>query len=548
MTRGNTLAILILILVIYLIGAYTIDLMDNDATQYYTISMVMYESGNFMEISWRPDHNYLDKPPMLFWLNAFFFSIFGANHFVYRLPSILINLLGIYSTYRLGRKLYNEETGLYSAIIYASCFGVFIFSHDVRTDTLMTGFMIFTIWQLYEYLQQRKALNFILGFVGIGLSILTKGPLGLVIPALALGPHLIYQRRWKDVFRPEWLLGLLIIGIVLIPMIFSVYTQHGMHGLRFHFWTQSFGRITGENVWVDNTGPLFFLHSFIWSFIPWTFFALIAYAKKWIGAFKNYGKNTNFEVITLSGITLVFIVMSMSSYKLPHYTYVVFPLVAILSGAYIQQTAKEVKWEGFGKVFYISQNVFNLLLWAAVIVSFLIFSDASFWIYLTAWFAFSYYFYSSHYAQGKVPKLFTTTIVTMLGVAFILNTNFYPGLNPYQGRVEAGKYIKEQNIAAEDVMIYNFDVHKATIDVYSGRIIPRTWHLSAIDSLLVEKGSMYVFTDNKGLDSLHNGNYQFLQKKTFRDYQISLLSLPFLNPNTREGMLNDLHLVKVARE
>lgn len=547
MTRGKTITILILILIIYLIGAYTIDLMDNDATQYYTISMVMYESGNFWDISWRPDHNYLDKPPMLFWLSAFFFSIFGANHFVYRLPSILINLLGIYSTYRLGRKLYNEQAGLYASIIYASCFGVFVFSHDVRTDTLMTGFMIFTIWQLYEYLQKRKALNFILGFVGIGLSILTKGPLGLVIPIMAIGPQLVYQRRWKDIFRPEWFLGLVIVGIVLIPMIYSVYNQHGMHGLEFHFWTQSFGRLTGENVWVDNTGPFFFLHSFIWSFLPWTFFALVAYVKKWIATFRNYGKDPHFEIITLSGITLVFIVMSMSSYKLPHYTYVVFPLVAILAGAYIQQTAKEIKWEGFGKALSISQAVFNILLWAAVIFTFWIFKASSYWVYLIAWFAFSYYFYTNHYRQGNVPKIFTTTIVTMLGVAFILNVQFYPGLNPYQGRVAAGEYIKEQDISAEDVIIYNFDVHKATIDVYSGKIIPRTWYMNSIDSMLVQKGSMYVFTDDKGLDSLQTRNYQFLETMVFKDYQISLLSLPFLNPNTRESKLNDLHLVKVAK-
>jgi hypothetical protein len=521
--------------------------MDNDATQYFTIAMVMHDTGNVMEVSWRPDHNYLDKPPMLFWLSAMFFSLFGVNHFAYRLPSILINLLGVYSTYRLGRKLYNEQTGLYAAIIYASNFGVFVFNHDVRTDTLMTGFMIFTIWQLYAYLQDRKVKNFIWGFVGIGFSIMTKGPLGLVIPVLALGPQLLYQRRWKDIFRPEWLLGLVIVGIVISPMVYSVYTQHGMHGLTFHFWTQSFGRITGENVWVDNTGPFFFIHSFLWSFLPWTIFALVAYVKVWPAAFRNFGKNNNFEVITLSGITLVFIAMSMSSYKLPHYTYVVFPLVAILTGAYIQRTAKDVKWEGFGKVFYVSQFVFNLLLWLAVVVSFLVFSEASFWTYLIAWFAFSYFFYSAQFSNGQVPKIFTTTIVTMLGVAFILNVHFYPGLNPYQARVAAGEFIKENDIPAEDVMIYDFNVHKATLDVYSERIIPRTWHLSTIDSLLTEKGSLYVFTDPKGLDSLASRKFNVLDKKVYKDYQISLLSLPFLNPATRENVLREVYLLKLER-
>ena len=101
--------------------------------------MNMYDSGNYMDVTWRPDYNYLDKPPLLFWLSAFFFSIFGVNHFAYRLPSILINLLGIFSTYKLGKKLYNEQVGLYSAIIYAGNFAIFIINHDVSSSESTSG-------------------------------------------------------------------------------------------------------------------------------------------------------------------------------------------------------------------------------------------------------------------------------------------------------------------------------------------------------------------------------------------------------------------------
>ena len=196
MTKARTIIILFVIIVIYLIGAYSIDLLDNDATQYYTIAMNMYQSGNFMDVTWRPDYNYLDKPPLLFWLSAFSFSIFGLNHFAYRLPSILISLLGMFSTYKLGKRLYNEQVGLYASIIYAANFAVFVINHDVRTDTMLSGFVIFSIWQLYEYLLTKNKVSFILAFIGIGLGMATKGPLGLLVPVLSIGPYLIYQRRW----------------------------------------------------------------------------------------------------------------------------------------------------------------------------------------------------------------------------------------------------------------------------------------------------------------------------------------------------------------
>ena len=68
---------LTVIIVIYLMGAVHIDLLDNDATQYMTIARNMHLSGDYMTVEWRSDYNYLDKPPLLFWLSAFFFSFHG---------------------------------------------------------------------------------------------------------------------------------------------------------------------------------------------------------------------------------------------------------------------------------------------------------------------------------------------------------------------------------------------------------------------------------------------------------------------------------------
>lgn len=536
---------MLFILAIYLIGAVKIELMDMDASQYMTIASNMDKTGNYMMVKWRDDYNYLDKPPLLFWLSSFFFSFLGINHFAYRLPSILINLLGIFSTYKLGKRLYNEQVGLYSAIFYASNFGIFLINHDVRTDTLLTGFVIFSIWQLTAYLQSKKKSNFIWGFIGIGLAMSAKGPLGLIVPALAIGPHLIYQKRWKDIFRPEWLLGLVIVLIVLIPMIVSAYTQHGLYGIKFHFWSQSFGRISGESKWVNTTGPFFFIHSFLWSFIPWTIFASIAYFKKWISAVKSNGKSNNEEIITLSGITLVFIAMSIANYKLPHYVYVVFPLVAIITAGYIVKTFKAIKWEGFGKTIYVSQTVLNSLLWVGIILSFFLFKVNSYWIYLITCIAFGFSLYSVLNSHSGLPKIFTSTLVTMLGVAFVLNAHFYPSMNPFQGRVLAGKYLKENNISSEDVLIYPLHVHKPTIDAYSNMLIPRTNQLNIVDSIANSKASLYVFTNDDGLDSLNLLGYDLQKVEVFKDYQISLLSLPFLNPKTRESTLKNLYLLKL---
>ncbi len=539
MTKTNTIFYLLIIVAIYVIGAVNIDLMDNDATQYATIAMQMEESGNYLEPVWR-DWEYLDKPPLLFWLSSWFFSLFGINHFAYRLPSILINILGIFSTYKLGKRLYNEKTGLYAAIIFASTFGNFVVNHDVRTDTMLMGFTIFSIWQLYDYLEFRRAKNFIWAFIGIGLAMLTKGPIGLVVPVLAFTPYLIFKGKWKDLFRPEWLLGLVIIAIVLLPMTIGLYNQYGMKGVEFYFWTQSFGRLTGENYWVDNSGPFFFVHSFLWSFIPWTILALVAYVRKWISLFQ---KTKNNEILTLSGITLVFIGMSMSSYKLPHYIYVVFPLVAILTGDLIARSFKPVKWEGFGKALYVSQAVFNMLLWVGIVLTFFIFIDASWWIYLVTWFIFSYYFFTSLNKDSKNTRIFSTTAITMLGVAFILNTHFYPGLNPYQAGPVAGSDIKERDIQPKSLVIYK--AHRPSMDFYSERILPRAKTKHALDSILDANKPKYIFTNQRWLEELNDLGIEFEVVIPYDEFHTSTLTLSFINPATRSDVLKKSYLLEI---
>ena len=366
MSKQRTIILLLIIQIIYFLGAVLIALMDNDATQYATIAMQMCESGSFLEVAYR-NSDYLDKPPLLFWLSSLSFSAFGVSQFAYRLPSLIINVLGIYATFKLAELLYGKHVALLAALIYASAFGIVLFNHDVRTDTMLTAFVIFSIWQLMVYIKNGKIVNFVFGFAGIGMAMLVKGPIGLMVPTIAIGCQLIYSKQWKFVFQWRWLIGLLIILIILSPMLVGLYNQHGIEGIEFYFWTQSFGRLTGENVWVNTSGSLFFVHSFLWSFLPWTLLALVAYIRKWKIVIRDVRSTRTEEILTLGGITLVFIAMSLSQYKLPHYIFVVYPLIAILTASLINDFVQDRNRINLLKAIPVTQNIVNLLIWVVII-------------------------------------------------------------------------------------------------------------------------------------------------------------------------------------
>ena len=363
------------VLVVYIAGMF-IDVMEIDAAQYAAMSREMLDTHNYLEIYDR-GVNYLDKPPLLFWLSVLSFKLFGVSNFSYKLPSVLFSLLALLSTYKLGKALHNEKTGFYSALILSSCQAYFLINHDIRTDTILAACTIFSIWQLYLFIQNNRFSNLFLGALGIGGAMLTKGPIGIMVPALALGFHLIVRREWKVIFNWRWLLILPLVLIFLSPMLVGLYRQYDLHpgkliqgvpiqsGLQFYFWTQSFGRITGESVWKDDTTSLFFTHTFLWAFLPWCLLFLAGFytdtKKLIVSRFKLLNHE---EALTWGGFLFPFLAFSLSHYKLPHYIFVVFPLAAIITGKYVENLfkARNASWINIftGIQFFISLILYGL--------------------------------------------------------------------------------------------------------------------------------------------------------------------------------------------
>ena len=74
-------------LVVYIAGWF-IDLMQEDAAQYGSIAQEMMQNGSYLQVKHR-GADYLDKPPLLFWLVSFSFKLFGVHNFAYRIPSFI---------------------------------------------------------------------------------------------------------------------------------------------------------------------------------------------------------------------------------------------------------------------------------------------------------------------------------------------------------------------------------------------------------------------------------------------------------------------------
>jgi len=546
---------------VYLMGL-GIDVMEIDAAQYASMSREMAETNNYLQVEHR-GRDYLDKPPLLFWVSSLFIKIFGNASWAYKFASFLFSILGVVSTYKLGHLLYNKRIGFVAAIMLGSSQAYFLFNNDVRTDTILTATVIFAVWQIMAFVFYRNNWHLIGGFVGIGLGMLAKGPIALMVPVLALGSYFIGRKRYREFLRIEWLWGFVIIAIMLAPMLWGLYTQFDsqptkqvamvapngtqmqtdVSGVRFYLWTQSFGRITGENLWSDNTPPTFFIDNFLWSFLPWSILAI--WALFWrlgntiVDVVKDRKKQ---EWLTLGGFLLPFIAFSASSYKLPHYIFVLYPFAAIFTAEFVLRTIFE-KPQWWNRIMVSTQILVVITLFA--VSSFLLylpFGVAPWWVWLvfiglTALAVFNFF------EEERINRVVLSSAFITVAANWALNSHFYPELMKYQPGKPAANYVNEAKLPKQNIFIsggYGY----YSFGFYGNHIFYDAYN-PYFDSVLTNHAPIWIFTDENEWHKIQK-NYQAAEiEQTFHAYPVSKLTPKFLNPKTRDQVLKKQYLIKI---
>lgn len=540
-----------LLLAVLYFSAARIDTMDVDASQYAEMSREMMSSGNWLYLYDR-GANYLDKPPMLFWLSAASMKVFGANNFGFKLPSILAALLALYATYRLARRLYDEQTGRLAALILATCQGLFLMTNDVRTDTLLMAFVATSLWAIAEATEQRRWYWVLLGTAAIACGMMTKGPIALFVPLFAFGTHWVLRREWKKLFSPWHLIDALLIAAMLVPMCIGLYTQFDLHpeksvngttgvsGLRFFFWTQSFGRITGENQWVNGAGPEFLASNMLWSFLPWMTLLVPALVINIARLFRRQLRLTlRQEWTSTGGFLLTYASLALSKYQLPHYIFVVFPLAAIVVAAFLRE-GFEGRFVGLMKVLRPVQTTIAALAWLGVLLILTLVFPLG-WIGIALWLAAIVVWLIATMRTPRGQRFFWACVVSMIGINLFLTHHFYPTLLRYQVGSVAGYYFRTN--APQDARLY---VHRVddplnALHFYARRIA------SPWDSIAPARPNDWILTQNAGLETFRARNLSFEIILQGQRFKVSELTLPFLDKRARGSVTQPYYLVRVTR-
>ncbi len=536
----NNKILLLIFIMFSLVGvtAYVAGLfidVTRDAGLYATVSKEVYETGNLVNLT---IHNqpYDQKPPLLFWLGALGFLIGGVSDFWFKLPVFLLVLAGIYWAFKLGESLYDRKTGLVTAVLLLSSFIYSLYSMDIHTDTPLQAFVTLALWQLFEFIKTGKNKNWILGFVAIGLAMLSKGPIGAAIPAFAAVGHLLIKKDFKRFTDYRWYVGIAVAFLITSPALIGLMNQFGWEGLRFFFWENMVGRITGSYVKAVND-PVFYVHNLLHQLFPWSLLFFIAVFFEFRELIIN--KFNSPEYFTFTGIWIYFIIINSASSQLPNYVFPIVPLMGVLASKWIVRSA------GYAgrnfKILFSVQNVMVTLSWFGIaIVSFYLFPAPKgyFWLIAIAGLLSTWYVYTK--SNNLLVKVMAPSVIVSFILMFLMNTHVFPYLFSYQASTEAARYVN--NHAGENDKLFDYRHQQYEIFFYS-KIDAKQLNDFNEAKLVAGREGTWIFTNREGVNELKNTT---AVPDTIIEYKHLDLSRPakFVNPRTRDEALQPMFLIK----
>ncbi|MBL7945845.1 MAG: glycosyltransferase family 39 protein [Flavobacteriales bacterium] len=527
MSRNALVFHLLAIAMVVALGA-GLDVMEVDAAQYAGMSRDMLLRDEWLELFYR-DSDYLDKPPLLFWLSALSFKLFGVHAWSYRLPSILFAFLGLYSTYRFARLYHERDLAVNAALIFGSSAAFFLMCNDVRCDTILTGAVITAVWLGCAWLEQGRWAQLLGLSVAVAAAMLAKGPIGLVLPALAIGGQAVFTSKWERCRDPRLVVALFLLAVLLLPMCIGLYHQHGWHGVRFFFWEQSFGRITGENRWKDDSTVFFFTHEIIWQLLPWTVVLLVGIGSGFHGMLK---RARSWEYASIVGGCLGFLALSLSQFKLPHYLYVTLPLFAVMAARGFERARS-------GRVMRIHLALVGLLWSALAYLVWTVFPEGR-WPFMALVLAVGMVAVVLLVRHGVRGSAFALPFWTMIVAGLVMNGYFYPRVLHYQANAKAGQWAARQELAPG--LFYGLQVSGSAMDFYAGYPVP--WLSDAREARAAMKPGMAIYTDAVHRQELLDAGLVPRSEVRLPNHPAQRLSLPFLSPGRRAEVLEDRFIMR----
>ncbi|MGD1806339.1 ArnT family glycosyltransferase [Dapis sp. BLCC M126] len=367
-----------------------IGLIDETEPLFAEAARQMVETGDWITPYFNGETRF-DKPPLIYWLMAIAYHLFGVNEWSVRLPSAIsataLMCFGFYVLYRYGYyhlnyQIYTFKNKSLTVRLLIAWIGAAMIALNPETiawgrigvsDMLLTGCMCSALLAFFmgyasqtqnthipnqknSKILRQKVLSapnknqaskitkpakfnkwYLAFYILISLAVLAKGPIGIVLPGMIIGSFLLYVGRFFQIWQEIniWR-GILIFFTITFPWYFIVTLVNGKEYIDSFFGYHNFERFT--SVVNHHQAPWYFYFLVVLiGFAPWSIYLPVAIAKTkfWQPLYwRSKPRTQQLGLFAFFWFICIFIFFSISATKLPSYVLPLMPAAAILVGLF----------------------------------------------------------------------------------------------------------------------------------------------------------------------------------------------------------------------
>ena len=318
--------------------------LDRDESRYAQATSQMLETGDYVDIRFQDDPRW-KKPVGIYWMQAAAVAVTSSveNRDIapYRIPSILGAMLAAAACAWAGAAMFGQRAGFLAGAMLGASFLLSTEAGIAKTDAMLCGAVTLAMAGLARiYLATRAGEvpirpHKLMFWLGLGLSILIKGPIGLIVVVPAMIALSVWDRDAGWLKRLGWGWGLPLVALIVGPwaIAITIATDGG-------FWTEAIGGDLAPKVVGGDEGhgvpPGLYLLIAPLLFFPATLLLPAALSTGW---HRRTEPAIRFLICWLVPAWLIF---ELTPTKLAHYTLPTFGALALLAAAALTRPVGKV--------------------------------------------------------------------------------------------------------------------------------------------------------------------------------------------------------------
>jgi len=486
---------------LFLLGLGARDFWAPGEPIYGEVIRVMFEKSNWLV----PALNgkiYADKPVLYFWL-AFLASKLagGVNEWTVRIPAALGGIGLVLTTYEFGKTFYDRQTGFLAAIMLATSSRVFWESRFLRLDTVLAFFLLLGFFFFMKALLGKGGRAFfLLSYACFALATLTKGPIGIVLPGLAILSFIAISGRSRELGDMRLVSGAVLVIALIAPWLLALHLRNDDQWLHDFIWIHNVQNYALEPI--GHIRPFYYyFFNLPPDFLPWTVLlpGAVIFYYPWMDRLKN--------PVSLSlacWFVAIFVFFSLSKSKIAYYLLPLLPAVALFAANYLKElisgeALRGAHWRctavllyilaaslflgGFATPFVTYKLERGLFPWTAPLTAILLVGSAIMLVSLK---------------RKKLSLFFWSFVALFAGVFLVMSVGVLPYFDQHKSPRAVGEFVR--NHVPDSIPVYIFQSTMSDFNYYAGRAsIPVISLEEEIARLSASQAQAYLLINDKDL-------------------------------------------------